>query len=124
MTLAYVFRRPALAMGAVIGWLLAALHSYSLSVVMWDIYYGVFWLGLGMFFVCLLEGFILRPKDEQQESTENYWQDEHWVNERANYFKRREELRKEMALMRGSGELPNRRLSAPPDELLEKNKDE
>lgn len=108
MTMGYIFRRPAMALAAGIAWLIFGLYSYSLSAATWDIYYGLFWLGLGMLFVCLLEGFILRPKEEQQEPQEDYWRDEFWVNEKANYFKRREELRKEMALMRGNGELPSR----------------
>jgi len=70
MTLAYFFRRPAVAIGAFGSWLVTGLVLYNVSTATYDIYWGLFWLCVLMSIICLLEGFVLRPKLSEQEPEE------------------------------------------------------
>jgi membrane protein implicated in regulation of membrane protease activity len=88
MIMAYVFRRPALAIIDSVIWLMFGIYSLSLSVATWDIYYGLFVVGVAMFLVAIFEGFILRPRRSQTEPEEEFWD-----SEADDYAKRRAEFR-------------------------------
>lgn len=76
MTLAYYTRRPAIAIGAGLAWLIFGVYNYTLFLVEWDINYVLFIFGVIMFFTCLIEGFVLKPKPENQEMEEDDWDKE------------------------------------------------
>jgi hypothetical protein len=73
MIIAYHFRRPAPAFASAISWLLFGLYSYGLSLGIWDIYYDLMILGVMMFLVAIMEGYVLRPKPQEQDSSEDYY---------------------------------------------------
>ena len=70
MVIAYWTRRPAIAIGGAIAWVSFAYWNYTLYTALWDIYFILFWLGIGMTITTLLEGFVLRPKPDQMEPEE------------------------------------------------------
>jgi len=45
-------------------WVLAGIHSYTLSEATWDIHYGLFWVSMGMVAAMVLMAAILREKKE------------------------------------------------------------
>lgn len=65
MAVAYTFNRAALAIAAAIIFLVAAAQAYTLSVAMWDLFYGAFWAGVLLAIIAILEGITLRPRDDQ-----------------------------------------------------------
>lgn len=72
MALAYAFKRPAMALGATGVWIIFAVQSYTLSTALWDIYYTVFFVGIGVGLISLFEAMSLRgkTKDEEEEQEE------------------------------------------------------
>ncbi len=76
MVFAYIVRRPAFALLAGLLWLVFGIFNYTLYAVEWDIYYVLFIIGVCLLFTCLIEGFILKPKPENQEMEEDSWDKE------------------------------------------------
>jgi hypothetical protein len=62
MIVGYVFKRQAFAFGAVGGWLLIGVYSYTRSVAVWDIYFTLFFFCMGLVIVSALEAMYLREK--------------------------------------------------------------
>lgn len=104
MTLGYFFRRPAVAIGSAVAWLIFGLYSRSLSTVTWDIYYVMFILGVCMFFVAFIEGIVLQPKVEDMEPEEDLWDEE-----REEYVKQRKRIRETMRDIMGPRKPRNQR---------------
>jgi hypothetical protein len=46
------------------GWALLGVFNYTQSSELWDIYYSLFWLSMGMTIVCILVPTLLREKKE------------------------------------------------------------
>ena len=61
----YVLKKPVLAFAGGGFWMLCGAHCYTLSVVAWDIYYGMFVLSIGMLLVCVLEPILMRQKHDE-----------------------------------------------------------
>jgi len=72
----YWTRRPAIGFGAAGMWLILGLYSYTLTAGAWDIYYGLFWIGIALTIVVALESFVLRPKRSEEEVEEKVGWDE------------------------------------------------
>lgn len=87
MSLGYFFRRPALAIGGAVAWLVTGVVNYQwMTTGGWgDIHFGLFWVCIALFLTSLLEGFVLRPRAEQMEPEE---EDEDFY-ERMNRFRGR-----------------------------------
>jgi hypothetical protein len=68
MSVAYALKKTSLAFGAAILWVVFAIHCYGMSVYpsteVWDIYYGLVWLGVGMVLLCTLEPAIMKPRKQ------------------------------------------------------------
>jgi hypothetical protein len=73
MISAYIFKRPALAISSGILWLLFGLQSLTLSTVVWDIYYDLFIVGIGLFIMGLVESMAVRPVVKDETPPEDYW---------------------------------------------------
>lgn len=73
MGVGFIIKRPAWAFGGAVLWLLFGLNANTFSLALWDIYYDMMILGVAMFFVALMEGFVIRPNPEQQDSSEDYY---------------------------------------------------
>ena len=56
--------RVILAFASAGAWMLLGVYSYTRFVTLWDIYYALFWLSMGLVFVCVLIPVILREKME------------------------------------------------------------
>ena len=56
--------RTILAFASAGGWMLLGIYSYTKFVTLWDIYYSLFWLSMGLVFVCVLIPVILRENAE------------------------------------------------------------
>ena len=63
----YNLKRPAIGFAGAGMWIIFALFSYSLSTAVWDIYFGIFWVGIALSIVIGLETFVLRPKLKDDE---------------------------------------------------------
>jgi len=61
----YVFKKPVLAFAGAGGWVIFGVYSYTMSVAAWDIYYGIFFLAMGMVIVCVLEPILMRQKKDE-----------------------------------------------------------
>ena len=57
--------RAILAFAACGAWVLLGVDAYDSSTTTWDAYYGLFWLSMGMVFVCALVPALLREKKEE-----------------------------------------------------------
>lgn len=67
MVVAYHFRKPAMAIGAAMLWVIAGLIHYDLSTATWDVYYGVFWFTIAMGIVSIMETLSVVITKKQQE---------------------------------------------------------
>ena len=86
MGMAMYFRRATLAWAAMVPWVLFGFLSYTSSTFpdtgVWDIFYGAFWMTLGMGLFCMVEALLIKPKpedakediyvDQDIDSTETY----------------------------------------------------
>ena len=63
--------RAILAFASAGGWVLLGVYSYTRFVALWDIYYALFWLSMGMVFACVLVPVVLREKKEEDISVED-----------------------------------------------------
>jgi hypothetical protein len=63
----YALRNTALAYGGGGAWVIFGLFCYSTSVTEWDIYYSLFWLGLGLAIICFLQPAIF-PTSQLEEN--------------------------------------------------------
>ena len=75
MVTGYMFKRPALAIGASEAWLLTGLMSYTYSTTPvggpWDIYYGLFWFSMALIIMSAFEAFMVRENEEPpQQATD------------------------------------------------------
>ena len=70
MGIGYMFHRPAFAVGASGGWMLVGIAAYNLSTATWDLYYGMFWLGIVLVIVSALEAMVVKTGKEEQEVEE------------------------------------------------------
>jgi len=62
--------RRILAFASAGAWMLLGVYSYTRFIDLWDIYYSLFWLSMGMVLVCVLIPVILREKTEDDLSPE------------------------------------------------------
>jgi len=62
--------RVILAFASAGAWMLLGVYSYTKSVAVWDIYYSLFWLSMGLVFVCVLIPVILREKKDDEPELE------------------------------------------------------
>ena len=62
--------RRILAFSSAGAWMLLGVYSYTRFVDLWDIYYSLFWLSMGLVLVCVLIPVILREKTEGDLSPE------------------------------------------------------
>ena len=62
--------RVILAFASAGAWMLLGVYSYSKFLVLWDIHYSLFWLSMGLVFVCVLIPVILREKREEDLTPE------------------------------------------------------
>jgi len=62
--------RRILAFASAGAWMLLGVYSYTKFVAVWDIYYSLFWLSMGLVLVCVLIPVILREKTEDDLSPE------------------------------------------------------
>lgn len=79
MTLGYIFKRPAMALGASGAWLIAGLAAYNSSTVAWDMYYGMFWFCMALVIASAFEAFYAKEKPippEPPQSDEEKWADD------------------------------------------------
>lgn len=65
MSIAWTFKKPPFAFGAIGGWILLAVFTYGLSAGPWDIYYGMFWFSIGLMIVSALESMTLTNRTEE-----------------------------------------------------------
>lgn len=70
MLIAFAFKRQGIAFGAIGGWIILGVYAYTQQTGVWDIYYGLWWLSMGMVFVMGLEAWALRSKEEEVEVEE------------------------------------------------------
>jgi len=63
--------RAILAFAGAGAWMLLGVYSYTRFTTLWDIYYALFWLSMGMVFACVLVPAILREKKEEDISVED-----------------------------------------------------
>lgn len=96
MIVGYAFKRQGLVFGAVGGWMLLAICSYTLSTAMWDIYYGLFWLGVGLVFVSALEAMFIGMKDEPEEEPQDSV--DRFITKQENYQKKVDRMEKAMGI--------------------------
>ena len=88
MTIAtYVLKKPVLAFAGAGFWLLFGVYCYVLSVVAWDIYYGLFVLSAGMLIVCVLEPILMRQKND--ELSDAVWDNTDKYMDRQGQFRER-----------------------------------
>lgn len=73
----YRFRRPSLGFAGSGIWIIFAVFSLGYSTATWDIYFGMFWLGIALAIVVALETFVLRPKKSEEEPEERVGWDEY-----------------------------------------------
>lgn len=65
---ALYFKNQAIILGAVMAWILLGIYGYTQSVATWDVWYGVFWFGMGMALItALLAMAIWKGKGEDEE---------------------------------------------------------
>lgn len=62
MIVGYAWKRQALVFGAVGGWMVLGVYSYTLSTAVWDIYFTLFFFCMGLVIVSALEAMYLREK--------------------------------------------------------------
>lgn len=71
MTVAYTLKKAALAFGAAIIWIVFTVHCYGMSgysaTGIWDIYYGLVWLGVGMVLLCVLEPAVMKQRNQDKK---------------------------------------------------------
>lgn len=72
MAMGYLFKRQGLSFGAVGGWILLAVYAYGESEAIWDVNYGIFWLGIGMAIVTAVETMSIRDKAEDPEEETSF----------------------------------------------------
>lgn len=94
MVSSYILRRPAVAFGASMAWLLTGFINYGLSAAMWDIYFGIFWTCVAMAIISALEGMMLRPRRWQEEKEERVDDIDKYVSDFENYEKKVGKYRK------------------------------
>jgi len=80
MVLGYAFKRPALALGAALAWVVLGLVAYNTSAGPWDVAYGLFWLSIAMVIVAAFEVFYskekkLPPEEDTKDDWDNYAED-------------------------------------------------
>lgn len=73
MIAGYIFKRPALVLGASGAWLITALVSYNISAAAWDVYYGMFWFCIALVLVSGFEAFMVREKPAPPEPPKSEW---------------------------------------------------
>jgi hypothetical protein len=62
--------RRILAFASAGAWMLLGVYSYTKFLAVWDIYYSLFWLSMGLVLVCVLIPVILREKREEDLTPE------------------------------------------------------
>jgi len=67
MAAGYIFKRIGLLFSAVGAWILFAVYCYGISSALWDVYYGLFWLGIAMAIVSAVESMSIRGGGEETE---------------------------------------------------------
>jgi hypothetical protein len=73
----YAFRRWPLSMAGGLGWFLTAVFAYGQSSGGWDIYMGIFWLGIAMTFAASFEPLIMpQTKKEEEQIETDYDEDD------------------------------------------------
>ncbi len=72
---AYVAKRVVLAAGAAFAWLILGLWAYSESTAAWDLYYGMFWFGIGMFLAVIVDTIWILIQQQHQETREDIQMD-------------------------------------------------
>jgi len=88
---AYHFRKPALSLGAVAGWLLIALFGFTQSAITWDIYYGLGWFSIGLAIVSALEALGIREKPEsmvEKDDLDEYIEEQEEYDKKDSRFRR------------------------------------
>jgi len=91
----YVFRRPAIGIASALCWVIFGWHAYTLSTGV-DIYYALFWLGIILGVVVVMESIILRPRAEEPE--EKIDEDEEWDDYEKRYGRIEGRIKKRQAL--------------------------
>ncbi len=79
MALGYIFKRPAMALGASGAWLIAGLAAYNSSTATWDMYYGMFWFCVALIIVSAFEAFYAKEKPAPPEPPKS--DDEKWAED-------------------------------------------
>jgi len=103
MIMGYVFKRQGLSFGAVGGWILLAVYAYGLSATQWDVYYGIFWLGIAMTIVSAVEAMSIRVKSEEVEEETSFARNVRRMTEH------REKMEKYREALEGKSGRPKRR---------------
>lgn len=76
MITAYWIRRPAMGIAAGAMWWIASAQCYTLSVTMWDVYFALYVVTIGLGIVASLEGFVLKPRKDQIDEAEQMFDED------------------------------------------------
>lgn len=110
-TMAYVFRKGALGFGAAFCWLILGIYAYTLSSTpstdTWDIYFGLFWMSMGLMLVSALEVMVMKEKTIEEEMGEKETSLDRHIKKVERFQERRDKMNR--ALGSGGGRRSRRR---------------
>lgn len=66
----YTIKRVVIAAGGAFGWLLVGLWGYNQSTATWDLFYGLFWFGIGLFLAIVVDLIWMIVQQQNQEARE------------------------------------------------------